>query len=78
MAIFLCPLCKANTETGVLDVRPFKGGLRRRRHCKKCELKFSTFEECGYGPKSSTEMNLLVSRIKHQALELFKLSGDLE
>ncbi len=38
-----CPKCK-NGENSVVETRSTPGGLRRRRLCKKCAYKFSTFE----------------------------------
>lgn len=43
----LCPYCQANTEVGtkVTDTaHDKKGGIRRRRECKNCGERFSTYE----------------------------------
>lgn len=41
-----CPYC-SNKETGVLESRilPDSSGMRRRRECKKCNKRFSTYEK---------------------------------
>ncbi|MBY0567953.1 MAG: transcriptional regulator NrdR [Hyphomonadaceae bacterium] len=40
-----CPFCQ-NEDTQVKDSRPTEDGaaIRRRRHCDKCEQRFTTFE----------------------------------
>jgi transcriptional repressor NrdR len=37
-----CPICKS--ETRVLETRPIRLGNRRRRECKKCGHRFTTYE----------------------------------
>ena len=41
----ICPFC-GNEDTQVKDSRPAEDGaaVRRRRHCGKCEARFTTFE----------------------------------
>lgn len=41
-----CPYC-SHKETGVLESRvlPDGSGLRRRRECKKCDKRFTTYEK---------------------------------
>lgn len=41
-----CPYC-SNKETSVLESRilPDSSGMRRRRECKKCSKRFSTYEK---------------------------------
>lgn len=38
-----CPFC-GNEDTKVVDSRSIDGKKRRRRHCLKCEQRFTTFE----------------------------------
>ncbi len=40
-----CPFCK-NTDTEVIETRLSEDGttIRRRRHCPKCEKRFTTYE----------------------------------
>ncbi|MBR9700689.1 transcriptional repressor NrdR [Candidatus Woesearchaeota archaeon] len=38
-----CPFCKRD-ETRVLESRQTEGSLRRRRECKKCSRRFTTYE----------------------------------
>jgi transcriptional repressor NrdR len=38
-----CPYCKANS-TSVVDSRETGGKVRRRRECKECERRFTTYE----------------------------------
>lgn len=38
-----CPFC-GNDDTKVVDSRSIDGKKRRRRHCQKCEKRFTTFE----------------------------------
>lgn len=43
----ICPLCKDNEIEGtkVIDTtHDSRGGIRRRRECKKCRKRFSTYE----------------------------------
>lgn len=44
----ICPYC-TNKETNVLESRvlPDNGGMRRRRECRKCAKRFTTFERVG-------------------------------
>ncbi len=44
----ICPYCN-NKETNVLESRvlPDDGGMRRRRECRKCAKRFTTFEKVG-------------------------------
>ncbi|MEK7524995.1 MAG: transcriptional regulator NrdR [Patescibacteria group bacterium] len=44
----ICPYCN-NKETNVLESRvlPDDGGMRRRRECRKCAKRFTTFERVG-------------------------------
>ena len=39
-----CPDCKSVNNSRVLDSRPAKVHIRRRRECCKCGLKYTTFE----------------------------------
>lgn len=40
-----CPYCEAKNKSRVVDTtRDKKGGIRRRRECKKCGRRFSTYE----------------------------------
>ena len=43
----LCPFCKSEKQTKVIDSRGVKAGraVRRRRQCKNCEERFTTYEE---------------------------------
>ena len=36
--------CTCGKETKVTDSRPNQFGIRRRRECKKCNVRFSTME----------------------------------
>ena len=38
-----CPFC-GNNESRVIDSRESPGGVRRRRECMRCELRFTTYE----------------------------------
>jgi transcriptional repressor NrdR len=38
-----CPYCQGN-DTRVIDTREASGGVRRRRECKGCEKRFTTYE----------------------------------
>ena len=43
----LCPLCSQNEKEGtrVIDTtHDARGGIRRRRECKKCKQRFTTYE----------------------------------
>lgn len=41
----LCPYCEAENKSRVVDTtRDKKGGIRRRRECKVCHRRFSTYE----------------------------------
>jgi transcriptional repressor NrdR len=40
-----CPYCEASNKSRVVDTtRDKKGGIRRRRECKECGRRFSTYE----------------------------------
>lgn len=40
-----CPHCQSDKGTKVIDTtHDSRGGIRRRRECKKCEQRFSTYE----------------------------------
>ncbi|MEB2288962.1 MAG: transcriptional regulator NrdR [Anaerolineae bacterium] len=40
-----CPYCEADNKSRVIDTtRDAQGGIRRRRECKKCGRRFSTYE----------------------------------
>lgn len=40
-----CPYCEAGNKSRVIDTtRDAQGGIRRRRECKKCGRRFSTYE----------------------------------
>ena len=58
-----CPDCGARAE--VLDSRPRPdGGVRRRRECTSCELRFTTFERAQVVPDE------LAARVAALALHL--------
>ncbi len=38
-----CPYC-GNSDTDVIETRDGDGATRRRRECKKCEKRFTTYE----------------------------------
>mgnify|MGYP003394418618 CR=1 FL=1 len=38
-----CPYC-GNSDTDVIETRDGEGATRRRRECKKCEKRFTTYE----------------------------------
>ncbi len=41
-----CPYCDADNKSRVVDTtRDAQGGIRRRRECKVCERRFSTYEK---------------------------------
>lgn len=40
---FKCPECK-NSKTEIIDSRPHKDEVRRRRSCPECKTRFSTYE----------------------------------
>lgn len=41
-----CPYCSAENKSRVVDTtRDSQGGIRRRRECKVCERRFSTYEK---------------------------------
>lgn len=39
-----CPFCK-KSDTQVLESRAIDDGIRRRRHCIKCDKRFTTYEK---------------------------------
>lgn len=39
-----CPSCGATTRLDVKDSRPRENAIHRRRHCRKCGERFSTYE----------------------------------
>lgn len=40
-----CPHCQSNKGTKVIDTtHDHRGGVRRRRECKQCSMRFSTYE----------------------------------
>jgi transcriptional regulator NrdR family protein len=39
-----CPWCKRENESKVLDSRPGRGKIRRRRECLNCGRRFTTVE----------------------------------
>lgn len=40
-----CPHCQSDTGTQVIDTtHDNRGGIRRRRQCKNCDKRFSTYE----------------------------------
>ena len=43
LAAMACPIC-GGAESIVTDSRPSKGGVRRRRECRGCEFRFTTYE----------------------------------
>lgn len=40
-----CPQCGSTEEAMVIETRPNRGGIRRRRHCMKCGSRFTTIEK---------------------------------
>jgi transcriptional repressor NrdR len=46
-----CPYCKVDDDH-VLETRPMDGGIsiRRRRHCKRCRRRFTTYERVEHRP----------------------------
>lgn len=47
MSTLKCPLCKKVSQIDVIDSRPVKTGefiIKRRRHCARCNGRFSTKE----------------------------------
>lgn len=38
-----CPVC-GSVELKVIDSRPYRNGVKRRRECQECFTRFSTFE----------------------------------
>ncbi len=57
-----CPFC-GNDDTKVVDSRSIDGKKRRRRHCLKCNKRFTTFE--------SIEMPLLMVAKRDGSFEPF-------
>ncbi len=45
MPAFLSPCC--SNASDVTDSRPMGDGIRRRRQCRKCSVRFSTWETLG-------------------------------
>lgn len=48
----LCPECMS-PKLGVLESRPSHQGIRRRRHCLKCDFRFTTHEGIELVPQIS-------------------------
>ena len=40
----VCPKCGRRGTVGVCDSRPTKSGIRRRRRCRKCGWRATTYE----------------------------------
>lgn len=41
-----CPFCDGH-DTGITDSRPTEHSQRRRRHCRTCDKRFTTYEYVG-------------------------------
>jgi transcriptional repressor NrdR len=69
-----CPFCKTSVKnTKVIDSREVSDGVRRRRQCEQCSLRFTTYERIATG-------SLMVTK-RDQRREPFnkdKLIGSLQ
>ena len=60
----ICPACQAASH--VLDSRPVKNKLRRRRECLACQYRWTTYE---MGPgKHENEESFIIPFSQHQDL----------
>lgn len=73
---FLCPKCKHNV-TSVVDSRPSRTGVRRRRRCFQCETRFSTYEYAGTTPEE-VGADGLPERQRQTAIEFSRLLSGLD
>jgi transcriptional repressor NrdR len=69
-----CPYCKVDDDR-VLETRPMEGGLavRRRRQCKRCRRRFTTYERVEHRP-----ILVIKKSGKRQPFDRQKLSMALE
>ena len=65
----------SHKETEVIDVRSSRKGIRRRRKCKKCRFKFTTYENIlGNDLKLKKEVLLLQKTSEELMKRLLKIS----
>ncbi len=72
-----CPQCAG--PTNVVDSRPREGAIRRRRVCRKCDLRFSTFEQyaenAGLGFNDRSTLIAISEHLKVLAGEVDRMLG---
>ena len=64
-----CPFC-GHEESRVIDSRESPDGIRRRRECARCELRFTTYERVHTMP-------LLVAKAKSRIIPQAPTATDL-
>jgi transcriptional regulator NrdR family protein len=60
-----CPKCRESTQ--VLDSRPDKKSVNRRRKCIKCEHRFSTIERLAEAPRKRKPASRLATGNKFKS-----------
>lgn len=55
----ICPNCGSD-DLQVLDTRACNGGIRRRRNCKDCDTRFTTYETISEQKKPRNESMLII------------------
>jgi|GEM_PF-2939814 len=70
----LCPAC-GSTEHQVRDSRPIEGGIRRRRRCRACQNRFTTYEVHGLDKVTFADLlqfDAMLSRLDPEEIALLR------
>lgn len=71
-----CPKCGGRSL--VIDSRPRKAGVLRRRECASCAQRYSTVETIADDRAISSDLAKLLKRFKQVEEELYRLNERLE
>ena len=67
-----CPLCQNTNGSQVTDSRvTYEGNsIRRRRVCKKCKKRFSTYETSTPPIQARCDLKYKATKVRHRLIEL--------
>jgi len=72
----MCPSCGGG-KTAVVDSRPASTGVRRRRCCRNCDARFTTFESTVTEMGDRIQITSFVVKISALSSEDRKLLGNI-
>lgn len=72
----LCPKCDCKTR--VVDCRSFDNGFRRRRKCKSCGYRFTTYETASSLFDKEKMIERIMERLEKVAKSIVQLREKIE